>query len=385
MITRLVSKLSKSETEELTAQSAIYRAGNLSHADFYTFVKKLCAKKNVGLDRYPAMDQYIRYVLLSDSLDVDAILEETTAAEKNIYSALAHNEKERRLITESRLNFLVGKLLDFALTKEEWTEYQDSSFPIETFGNDGLKPFESFYREAEARDEAMAANLEKAMDASHAKVAVLVTGGFHSNGLARQLQPKGFTVVSYVPKISKIEDANGSAYLSVFTQEKTPLDKLFAGEKLFLAAALPAIADPIMKEATLLTSVDFDEQVPAEFRCSRKVLGRKATAIGPNIKVTADSFERVLAVTAVGTDPRTMFLNWLAQLRAVAYSDFPEAINIKACKKLVADIQANMSAAARENLYANYFPLADDNLSRTLMRALAGLTLFSMERELKNF
>ena len=59
--------------------------------------------------------------------------------------------------------------------------------------------------------------------------------------MLRQLQPKGFTVVSYVPKISKIEEANGSSYLSVFTQEKTPLDKLFAGEKLFLAEApLPA-------------------------------------------------------------------------------------------------------------------------------------------------
>ncbi len=115
-----------------------------------------------------------------------------------------------------------------------------------------MEPCQNFYSEAEASELAMAANLVKAMDASHAKVAVLVTGGFHSDGLARQLQPKGFTVVSYVPKISKIEDANGSAYLSVFAQEKTPLDKLFAGEKLFLAAA-PKIADEPMEEAATLT------------------------------------------------------------------------------------------------------------------------------------
>ncbi len=113
LITRLVHKLSKSETEELTVQSAIYRAGNLSHADFYTFVKNLCAKKNIDLTRYPAMDQYIRYVLLSDSLDVDAILKETADAEKNIYAALVRTDEERRLIVEARFNFLVGKLSGF--------------------------------------------------------------------------------------------------------------------------------------------------------------------------------------------------------------------------------------------------------------------------------
>src|SRR5207244_3646932 len=36
-------------------------------------------------------------------------------------------------------------------------------------------------------------------------------------------------------KITKVDTKNGSAYLSAFTQEKTPLEKLFEGEKLFLA------------------------------------------------------------------------------------------------------------------------------------------------------
>jgi len=34
--------------------------------------------------------------------------------------------------------------------------------------------------------------------------------------------------------MTKIESADGSAYLSVFTQEKSPLDRMFEGEKLFL-------------------------------------------------------------------------------------------------------------------------------------------------------
>ena len=39
----------------------------------------------------------------------------------------------------------------------------------------------------------------------------------------------------FVPRITKVDDAKGSDYLSVFAQEKSPLDKLFEGEKLFLS------------------------------------------------------------------------------------------------------------------------------------------------------
>jgi hypothetical protein len=41
-------------------------------------------------------------------------------------------------------------------------------------------------------------------------------------------------VVSFTPRIEKADGGDG-AYLSIFTQEKTPLEKLFAGEKLFIS------------------------------------------------------------------------------------------------------------------------------------------------------
>src|SRR5207253_1663121 len=92
-----------------------------------------------------------------------------------------------------------------------------------------LKTFEAFYQEADARDQAMSANLLRAMEDHKAKVAVLVTGGFHSQGMDAFFHQQGVTNVTFVPKISKVETENSSAYLSVFTQEKTPLEKLFEG------------------------------------------------------------------------------------------------------------------------------------------------------------
>ena len=45
----------------------------------------------------------------------------------------------------------------------------------------------------------------------------------------------GCTVLTFVPKVSKIEKGSGNEYLSIFNQEKTPLEKIFEGEKLYLA------------------------------------------------------------------------------------------------------------------------------------------------------
>src|SRR5262249_53890888 len=154
-------------------------------------------------------------------------------------------EQERDLIAASERLALAQKLVEFSLTAEEWGEYKKqvprSSFLVPRNGNDGLvfsrneeqgtrnafSLFEKFYEEAEMRDRLMAENLLKSIDGEKADVAILVTGGFHSSGVDRRLREQGCTVVEVTPRITKVETASATAYLSVFTQEKTPLDRLF--------------------------------------------------------------------------------------------------------------------------------------------------------------
>jgi hypothetical protein len=50
----------------------------------------------------------------------------------------------------------------------------------------------------------------------------------------RRLAEAGCVVVQAVPRLSRVDPAAGSSYLAVFAQERTPLEKLFAGEKRFL-------------------------------------------------------------------------------------------------------------------------------------------------------
>lgn len=106
----------------------------------------------------------------------------------------------------------------------------------------------------------MADNLLKSMAVQRVNSAVLVTGGYHSSGMTERLRQAGVTVVSFTPKIEKVETVQGSAYLSVFTQEKTPLEKLFHGQKLFLASDVceglkTNIVDPLVIAAAVESEV----------------------------------------------------------------------------------------------------------------------------------
>ncbi|MFN0117769.1 MAG: hypothetical protein ACKVQC_05680 [Elusimicrobiota bacterium] len=238
LLNQLVSTLSKNETTDLLGHSAAYKSGQIGHGDFYQYLKDLCHKKNVHLLNYKAMDAYIQYVLLSDGIQVDKILSEVASIEKSVYSSLAQTQEEEKIIQQEYALHLTQKLIDFSLTSEEWNDYSELKRSGIKFTSDNesesFSSFEKFYEEAKARDQVMSQNLIQEMDRLSAKVAVLVTGGFHSKGIDQELHKQGFTTITFTPKITKIEDDNGSSYLSVFSQEKTPLDKLFSGEKLFV-------------------------------------------------------------------------------------------------------------------------------------------------------
>jgi hypothetical protein len=235
LIETLVRLLSKEQLSDLMRQSIAYRAGELRYADFYTHLKELCANNGLTLERYPAMDAYIQYVLLADGIDAGQFLDDLTRLEKEGYGRLAITAREKELVEESQSLWLTGKLIDFSLTPSEWKEYQQTAVNEKDLD---LTSFEAFYKEAKFRDVDMTENLLSGLahsEVSAATVAVLVTGGFHAEAMENSLVSRGVTVLSYVPKIEKFDTAQGSTYLSVFTQEKTPLDKMFQGKKLFLA------------------------------------------------------------------------------------------------------------------------------------------------------
>ncbi len=267
LIRELAGKAHEQNLQHLMGMSLAYRSGQISYAAFYRALQGLCAQSRVDLSAYPEMEKFIDYVLLSDKIKAAALSRETAQAEKQAYQQLIITKEESGLIQESKQVYLIQKLLDFALTPEEWKEYQTTvqsskskiknpKSKIKNLSMD-LSGFEAFFDYAEKRNSSMVDNLtdkllfnQKSVAARrhfllaqsqiknqkfpNPSVAILVAGGFHSQGIEDLLAEKGYACVTVAPKITKAPAGKASAYLDAFTRDKTPLEEIFEGEELFV-------------------------------------------------------------------------------------------------------------------------------------------------------
>jgi len=251
---KLAQKLDNKGGAELIELTSLLRGGELTVAEFYRKLVSILSQYGFSLDENPAFKEYTSYVLASDAIKADDLLSKVEEFSIDILLSRADSPEEKRLIRESRRLYLVKRLIEFTLTPDEWDEYK-TTVPSSSFLVPGpnslnsrnqepgtrnvfnLGAFESFYREAEVRSERMAENLFSVMPTRQDKMAVLFTGGFHTPQITRILRERGMSYMVVSPKITKIEDQNGTAYLSAFTEEKSPLEKLFEGEKLSVLSA----------------------------------------------------------------------------------------------------------------------------------------------------
>lgn len=232
VIEKIAKKSSEAELHELLAESLAYRLGKIGYAAYYQAVKRLINEHGISLAAAPAFDQYIRYVLLADGIDAEKLFKSVKRTEAAVISSLCRTKAESDLMDRSQFLSLERKLVNFALTPEEWKEYSRSmDHGPSSIDRKNLSSFINFYQEADIRSRTMVDHLQS-LDRP---VVAMVVGGFHTPEITELLRKQGRSYAVIQPKITKIDGAAGSEYLSIFNREKTPLDKMFEGEKLFLA------------------------------------------------------------------------------------------------------------------------------------------------------
>ncbi len=238
VVRALGQKLTPAESADLVAQSLAYRRGEMTLGRYYEILRDTFASKGVALNSAPAFKRYLRYVIVANDIRPNALFEEIEKRENEIQSALATTPEQKKILAESEHLALTRKLTEFALTPKEWERYQlvrRMSHDVRREGID-LTAFEEFYRQADVRSEKMVLNLfDRSTKDTAAGTIVLIVGGFHTPAITAMLRERKTPFIVATPRISKIDGVDGSAYLSVFAREKTPLEKLFSGEKLFLA------------------------------------------------------------------------------------------------------------------------------------------------------
>ncbi len=147
---------------------------------------------------------------------------------KSVKESLFRNEEDRRLDAESRQLDLLEKLAKLELSREEWNEIKavsDKRKVIRATHGSGilnanhvlLTAHLAFYENAELRDAAFVENLMRLMQKKNLKLnayplslnaSILIAGGFHTEGLARQFKEKGISYVVVRPEIGTVPEAS---------------------------------------------------------------------------------------------------------------------------------------------------------------------------------
>ncbi|MBI4397212.1 MAG: hypothetical protein HY548_08965, partial [Elusimicrobia bacterium] len=244
--------LTEKELDELTRISLEYRLGRRSVGRFYEGLRRLCARHRFPLfERYPELDRYIRYVTVAERIEPEKFFQQLTELEKEAEGRLLAGPHQKEAFQFTQDMALLKRLVTRRLDSAGWKRYQArrkeigrmalrlnellkgaSLPPVGGQNFEGLSVFEDFYAAAEKRNEALIANMLRKWESLPPAPAALVAGGFHTQGLARLLADKGISYAVVAPNITRVE--NGTQYLDVFRRGRTPLEKLFQGEKLTL-------------------------------------------------------------------------------------------------------------------------------------------------------
>ncbi|MBU1784245.1 MAG: hypothetical protein KKG95_02750, partial [Candidatus Omnitrophica bacterium] len=258
---RLVDELSgnmeREELEGFVRKSVAFKENKVSQSSFHGYLAALAEKHGVNPAGYRNLEAFTRYVSIYETIDIFGLYAEIAVFEAGLREKLYRTSDERALYKMSRMADALKKLYSMELTNGDCAyiesrrkDYNARDFaefireecgkyrvPIEA-GYDaaemisGMDGALEFYHTAERRNSAMLANTVRHMNAEGARVAALITGGYHTEGLSSLMRKKELSYLVVVPKFEKGKER---PYIAILTGKKKPYQKLLDSGKYQLA------------------------------------------------------------------------------------------------------------------------------------------------------
>jgi len=279
LIDELSKLLPKDALTELVSQSIAFKSGKISSAEFYGYLKKSALDNDIDVSKkYPNLYNYIIYNSVYSRIENEKLFSDIKSLETAIKEKLFTTDDQRTLDKLSRhVEMLLG-MVNIKLMNGDFSYYQThrDEFTHEVFTDfikkEGVKyglayevepptesvakampKLEDFYAIATKRDKALIENTLAEMDREKQDIAVLVTGGFHSEGMAKLLEKQGVSYIVVCPTITKDVP---TPYIQILTNQKAPFDEIMASPETAKKGMLAAI---LRTELLAMSPKQFEE------------------------------------------------------------------------------------------------------------------------------
>ncbi|HRY30260.1 MAG TPA: alpha-amylase family glycosyl hydrolase, partial [Elusimicrobiota bacterium] len=257
LIELLSQRLPEDSLDRLIEKSLLYRLGRLSYGDYHRYLKTLCSSNGIDLSQFVFMGRYIEYVLTAEGISRDKLFAEVSDVENLILARLLVTPEQKELRAISDHYLLIKKLAEFVVAPEDWLYFSKNRAEVlalprrlnallkktgtDTADDDpdlttSLRPFEDFCSLAVQRNDALLDNLLGKMNSQKQRAAILVAGGFHTQGLTDLMRRKNVSYVVVTPKFQAVD--KNAHYLDFLARDKRPLEKLLSGEKITLKSPI---------------------------------------------------------------------------------------------------------------------------------------------------
>jgi len=262
LIEYLSATLPRDELEEFVIKSVEFKSGKISQGYFHQYLVGLAREKQLSPDDYRNLIIFTRYITLYEDIYIMHLSADIERMEYAIREQLFRNKEEKMLYNFIKAMRIVDKLFKVNLTNRdvqfinENKEYFDraklADFISAGYARYGLSidvpydldvVFENidkallFYQKAHERNSAMVMNTVKAMRHNNEKVAALITGGFHTEGMSKLLQAHGLSYLVIMPKFEK-DNGYERPYITVLTNKKTVYEEMIKEQGYTLAVQL---------------------------------------------------------------------------------------------------------------------------------------------------
>lgn len=187
---------------------------------FFEGLWRECRVKNISLLQYPELLSFGGVLVLREEIDAQTLFSEIEKLEKQLEDRIIRTRSEQEISALGKDLVIISNLLSLELRRDEYRSFlgrrselngeafrarfekfsiKDLPLIPENLMNDAA----AFYVYSVKRDEALIANTLKAAGKNPA---VLVAGGFHSEGLLALLKAREIPYVSILPRMNAIAD-----------------------------------------------------------------------------------------------------------------------------------------------------------------------------------
>lgn len=257
MIQKLEKVLSRDQKDLLIIQSFKYSRNEIKSSDFHTYLKSLFKVSGFSDAEFRNILLYADYVTGLESVDLNGILNEIQEYEREIKVRLYSDPEQKAFAEWMELTRLLIKsvrlksareevdLLEQLMNKEGIQSYTDYFGVLQQdfrFQSEGLSAIPAvlktlpeafdFYRIAKLRDHHLISNTVQEMKRLGLTRAALVTGGFHAEGIANEMNGMQISYLTIVPKLG--DDGATRPYVTILTKKPAVYEDTYRSSDSYL-------------------------------------------------------------------------------------------------------------------------------------------------------